>query len=162
MAITYVVLLLYYNTVFSSMYCSSTVHITSKLQVDTVSNPWLLTCKMLPSTSSDSKLKSHFSLTNYCVPFLWPMFEDFYIQRSAILLAFQRYQKFCYYQAPFSSNFHFSDTTPTWIWAKFAKSAQILYFCIVNLAKNSVKLQLDPLFYGAYFTNALWVNSRRK
>ena len=69
----------------------------------------------LRTTSSDSKLKSHFSLTNYCVPFLWPMFEDFYIQRSAILLAFQRYQKFCYYQAPFSSNFHFSDTTPSWI-----------------------------------------------
>ena len=109
---------------------------------------------ILINTSSDSKLKSHFSLTNYCVPFLWPMFEDFYIQRSAILLAFQRYQKFCSYQAPFSSNFHFSDTTPTCIWAKFAKSAQILYFCLVNLAKNSVKLQLDPPFYGANFVNA--------
>ena len=93
---------------------------------------WLLSFldSRLFSTSSDSKLKSHLSLKDYCVQVLWPMFKDLYIQRSAILLAFQWYQKFCYHQASFNSNFHFSDAIPSWKLAEFTKSAQIVYFCI--------------------------------
>ena len=100
----------------------------------------------LLTTSSDYLLIMHLSLENSCAQVFWLMSEDFYIQRSTILLAFQRYPNCFCRQASFSCNFHFSDVTPTWICAEFTKSGQIVYFCIIIFAKNSVKPQLDPLF----------------
>ena len=109
---------------------------------------------MLINTSSDHLFMVHLSLENSCALVLQPMLDDFYIQRSTILSAFQRYQKFCYHQALFSSNFEFSDAIPSWMLAELTKSAQILYFSIVIPCKKFRQTAALPIFYGANFTIA--------
>ena len=64
------------------------------------------------------------------------MLKYFYTKRSAISLAFKRYQYLSYNQSAFTSSFHFSDATPTWIWAEFTKSGQSWYFALVTLCKK--------------------------
>jgi len=90
---------------------------------------------LLKCTSSDHNIW-HLSLENSCTQVLWPMLKYFYTKRSAISLAFKRYQYFPHNQSAFTSSFHFSDATATWIWAEFTKSGQSWYFALVTLCKK--------------------------
>ena len=109
----------------------------------------------LKNTSSDHLIISHLSFEKYCDQVSWSMVKNFYSQRSAISLAFQRYQCFWYHLGSFSSSFHFSDATPSWIWAEFTKSGQSWYFSLVTLCKKFCQTAAWSLFYGANFSNAI-------